>query len=341
MTACADAITWRYPDGEWTASVESLDRCPMSRPTRVYGPTVVPGPGVLLIRALSRHRAHCGAGTRWFIATLTLSILCTGLAAGPVPHGDNSVRAAELTRFSPERPSRDFRFDAATAGPTGVGVTPGSAGVGRMVDPGLVDITGQIASRDTLVTGTGMVLTSDGEVLTNNHVIAGVSKLRVTDVGDGHTYLASVVGRDATHDIAVLQLRAASGLRTVPLGNSATVRVGDHVTAVGNAGGEGGTPSAATGLVTALGRTIDSTDESGELTERLVGLIQLAAHIEPGDSGGPLVDDHGRVVAVNVATQVNAHTGNPNGVGFAIPINTAIAAARRIVARSTAVRPRQ
>lgn len=208
----------------------------------------------------------------------------------------------------------------------------------RLVDAGLVDIAGQLRGQHALSTGTGMVLTSDGEVLTNNHVVAGTSNLRVTDIGDGKTYLASVVGRDPAHDIAVLRLRAASGLHTVVLGNSDGVRVGERVTVIGNAGGAGGTPSAATGHVSALGRAIQSSDDSGRRSERLTGLIEVAADIEPGDSGGPVVDDEGRAVGVTVATQVDARNGNSDGTGFAIPINTSMAAARQILARPPAPR---
>ena len=107
------------------------------------------------------------------------------------------------------------------------------------------------------------MLTSSGEILTNNHVIDGATSVKVTDVGNGRTYTASVVGYDKTDDIAVLQLKNASGLTTVSLGDSSQVKSGDKVVALGNAGGKGGTPSVAAGHVTSLNQAITASDEGG------------------------------------------------------------------------------
>ena len=108
-----------------------------------------------------------------------------------------------------------------------------------------------------------MVLTPSGEVLTNNHVVDGATVISVTDIGNGRTYPATVVGYDRSRDVAVLQLTGASGLTTVPIGNSSTVTVGAKVTALGNAGGTGGTPSRATGRIIALHRSITAGDAGG------------------------------------------------------------------------------
>src|SRR6202007_1339473 len=102
----------------------------------------------------------------------------------------------------------------------------------------------------------------NGEILTNNHVVNGATSVSVTDVGNGKTYKATVVGYDESQDIAVLQLSGASGLTTAATGNSSTVQVGDSVVALGNAGGVGGTPSVAAGTVTALNQSITASDES-------------------------------------------------------------------------------
>ncbi len=110
------------------------------------------------------------------------------------------------------------------------------------MNPGLVDINTSLSYQGAQAAGTGMVLTSNGEVLTNNHVISGATSISVTDVGNGKTYTASVVGYDRSHDIAVIQLNNASGLQTVTLGNSSNASVGQAVVAIGNAGGTGGTP---------------------------------------------------------------------------------------------------
>src|SRR5215469_8854056 len=118
-----------------------------------------------------------------------------------------------------------------------------TAQVAQKVDPGLVDIVTSLGFQQAEGAGTGLVLTSSGEVLTNNHVIEGATSIRATDVGNGTTYRARVVGYDRGHDIAVLRLIGASGLQTVTLGNSSDAAVGQKVVALGNAGGRGGTPS--------------------------------------------------------------------------------------------------
>jgi S1-C subfamily serine protease len=187
-----------------------------------------------------------------------------------------------------------------------------------------------------------MVLTSNGQVLTNNHVVEGATNIRVTDIGNGQTYRAGVVGYDRTHDIAVLQLKGASRLTTVTTGNSSRLAVGDQVLGIGNAGGVGGNPSVTKGAVTALGQSITATDRSAGTAEQLVGLIQVSANIQPGDSGGPLVDGAGQVVGIDTAASAQhqfvggggADLGNGGQAtapeGFAIPINQALSIAQQI-----------
>src|ERR1700761_5755535 len=132
--------------------------------------------------------------------------------------------------------------------------------ISSRVNPGIVDITSTLGYQNATAKGTGIVLTSNGEILTNNHVISGATSVSVTDIGNGKTYKATVVGYDETKDIAVLQLAGASGLTTATTGNSATVAVGDKVVALGNAGGLGGTPAVAAGSVTALNQSITASD---------------------------------------------------------------------------------
>jgi hypothetical protein len=131
-----------------------------------------------------------------------------------------------------------------------------TAQIATQTDPGLVDVVSTLGYQQAESAGTGLVLTSSGEVLTNNHVINGATSIKVTDIGNGRTYTAKVVGYDTTKDIAVLQLQGASGLQTVNLGDSSTVAVGQKVVALGNAEGKGGTPSVAAGKITGLGRGI-------------------------------------------------------------------------------------
>jgi S1-C subfamily serine protease len=181
--------------------------------------------------------------------------------------------------------------------------------IAAKVSPGLVDVVSTLGDQNGEAAGTGMVLSSNGEVLTNNHVIDGATSISVTDIGNGHTYKATVVGYDKTKDIAVLQLQNASGLQTVTFGDSSTVRVGQQVVAIGNAEGKGGQPSVVTGSVTALNQSITASDEgSASNSEQLSGLIQTNAPIQPGDSGGPLVNSAGQVIGIDTAASTSSAT---------------------------------
>jgi S1-C subfamily serine protease len=184
-----------------------------------------------------------------------------------------------------------------------------ASAVSAKVSPGLVDVNTVLGYQGAQAAGTGIVLTSNGEVLTNHHVVQGATKVSVTDIGNGKTYQASVVGYDSTHDIAVLQLKDASGLSTATTGDSSKVALNDPVVGIGNAGGVGGAPSYASGKVTGLNQAITATDESGGNPEQLTGLIQTDANIQPGDSGGPLVNSAGQVVGVDTA----GGSSSPNG----------------------------
>jgi S1-C subfamily serine protease len=170
--------------------------------------------------------------------------------------------------------------------------------------------------------GTGMVLTSDGEVLTNNHVVQGAWKIEA-DVPGGQTYTATVVGVDPAHDVALLQLADASGMTTVSTGESSSVTIGDDVSGVGNALGRQGPPSVATGSVTGLNRTITARDPHGT-AEKLTGMIQTDANILPGDSGGALVNGDGEVIGMITAGNSQNASSSANTTGFAIPIDTAL-----------------
>jgi S1-C subfamily serine protease len=178
--------------------------------------------------------------------------------------------------------------------------------------------------------GTGIVLSSSGEVLTNNHVIAGASDVSVTDIGNGRTYDAEVVGYDRSRDVAVLRLHGASALATAALGDSSQAALGDRVRAVGNAGGTGGAPSTASGRITAFDRSITASDEVSSTSERLSGLIQVDAPLKPGDSGGALVDRDGRVIGMNTAASRAFAFGSSSREGYAIPIEDALSIVRQI-----------
>ncbi len=163
-------------------------------------------------------------------------------------------------------------------------------------------------------------------------MIEGATVIKATDVGNGRTYTATVVGTDPSADVAVIQLQGASGLKTANLGDSATVAVGDAVVAIGNAGGAGGTPSAVTGTVQALDQSIRATDEFGGSPENLTGLIATDAPIQPGDSGGPLVDVHAKVIGIDTAATAGFVFNQGTTYGFAIPIDKAMSIVKQIEA---------
>ena len=175
--------------------------------------------------------------------------------------------------------------------------------------------------------GTGIVLTADGEVLTNYHVVEGSTSVKVTLPGagssTGRTYAASVVGVDQSADVALLQLKGASGLTAARIDDD-TLMTGDDVTAVGNAGGTG-TLTAADGEVTSLSASITTQSEDSVAGERLTKMIETSADVVAGDSGGPLLDDEGEVVGIDTA----ASSGQDID-GYAVPIDTALAVVTQI-----------
>ncbi|WP_141848431.1 S1C family serine protease [Lapillicoccus jejuensis] len=202
------------------------------------------------------------------------------------------------------------------------GTTSGASGgttSGTTTSPTSTQLTGLVRIDSTLTdgeaAGTGMVLTADGRVVTNHHVVEGATSIRVTVMSTGRTYTATYVGGDATADVAVLQLQGASGLTPVTFAASAAT-TGQSVTAVGDAQGES-TLTAAPGTVTALAQEIDVQGDDGT-THHLSGLVELAADIVPGDSGGAVYDAAGQVVAMNVA----ASSGTRDVTGYAIPAAT-------------------
>jgi S1-C subfamily serine protease len=204
--------------------------------------------------------------------------------------------------------------------------------VADKVDPGVVDISAPIAySGGTSSQGTGIVISSSGLVLTNNHVINGASSVRATLVTSGRSYTARVVGYDVTDDEALLQLEGASGLKPVSVGNSAHLALGTNVLAIGNAQGQGGTPSIAPGVINGLNSTVTATDQYTGTTETLHGMLQTSADIISGDSGGPLANAVGQVIGMDTAGNGDSTTGTAT-TGYAIPINKALSIARQIAA---------
>jgi S1-C subfamily serine protease len=173
--------------------------------------------------------------------------------------------------------------------------------------------------------GTGMIVTTTGEVITNNHVIAGATTITVNLYGQTAALPAMLVGADPSNDVALLQITSPpSNLQAVTFGDSTKLEVGDAVIAVGNALGlSAGTPTVTSGIVSALGRTVQAGDASGGAGETLQNMIQTDAAINSGNSGGPLVDSAGQVIGVNTAV-ASSSTGNApaQNIGFAITSST-------------------
>ena len=201
--------------------------------------------------------------------------------------------------------------------------------IAARVDPAVVDITTRVDGGGGA--GTGMVLTPSGLVLTNHHVIDGATVIEVQIGGTGPTHRAHVLGYDSTHDVALLQVEDVSGLATVTIGDPSTLRVGDRVVAIGNALGSAGPHAVSPGSITALDRTISAGDVTGS-ADTLHGLIQVDATLRPGDSGGPLVNGAGQVIGMNTAASAGRRARAGGNVGFAIPIDDALAIARQIQA---------
>jgi S1-C subfamily serine protease len=250
-----------------------------------------------------------------------------GIPYSPAPQGGSSGSSGTQNPYSggyDQSPysGGDFGGSPGSSGSTG---TTGQATAAQSV--GVVDINTTLDYGSAQAAGTGMVLTANGAILTNNHVVDGSTSIKVTVVSTGRTYTAKVVGTDPSDDVAVLQLDNASGLATAKLGDSSSVKVGDSVTGVGNAGGTGGTPSAATGVVTALNQSITASDEGGGNAEQLTGLIETNANIQAGDSGGPLYDAGGKVIGMDTAASSDRSVTT---TGYAIPIAKALSIAGQI-----------
>ena len=197
------------------------------------------------------------------------------------------------------------------------------------VSPALVNINTTLS--DGRAAGTGIIISSSGEVLTNNHVIADATSIKVDIGGTGNTHDAHVVGYDVADDVALVQIDGVSNLKTVTLGDPSKLNVGDPVVAIGNALGEGGTPKVSQGKVTGLDQQVTAGDPTGGTTETLQHMIQIDAPIQPGDSGGALVNSQGQVVGMNTAAAGGRFTQQTgSNVGFAIPVSSAIQVIKQI-----------
>jgi len=279
------------------------------------------------------------------LAALLLFAAAAGASAGVVALATRSGSTSPTSSIQNGSP-----FDGNGRGIFGnPGVTPndggGSSGgssngasidassIESKLDPAIVDIVVSLAGGQGTAEGTGMVITSGGQVLTNNHVIDGADSIKVQVDGSGPSYSASVVGYDVADDVALLQIQnPPSNMTTIAIGDPNQLNVGDSVLALGNALGRGGTPQPAPGTVTALDQTITASDPSGQ-SETLSGLIETNANIQPGDSGGPLADSSGKVIGMDTAASVAGgrfRFGGVAGQGYAIPISNAMSIVQQI-----------
>ena len=276
-----------------------------------------------------RHRR----GWSRLIATVVAALMLAGGFGGyALVHAQQPGTASGTAAAASVSPptSSTSGSPSATASPSTATLT--LAQIEATVDSAIVDITATLGSTGT-AKGTGMVITPNGEILTNNHVISGATNITVQIAGTGPTYQATLVGYDATDDIAVLQLANVTGLATITSAGASTVSVNDAIVAIGNALGQGGTPVAAAGVVTAVDQTITATDDTGTSAETLHGLLEMAAAIEPGDSGGPTVNASGAVIGITTAAATGGFqpmSTTSASRAYAIPIGNALAIAAQI-----------
>jgi putative serine protease PepD len=254
------------------------------------------------------------------------------------------IAAAALTGGATGWVSARLGHDGATTTSSAATVVPVSstlagqldvAGVLAKVEPSVVSVQTQITQRNGPFVaqgegaGTGIVLSADGKILTNAHVVADATSITVTLPGESTPRTARLIGADTTADVAVLQLSDVQGLTAAPLATGSTLAVGDDVVAIGNALALDGGPTVTSGIVSALNRNIET--ENGTLND----LIQTDAAISSGNSGGPLVNAAGQVVGLNTAAALSGGGVNAENIGFAIPIRTALSVAERLSAQSS------
>ncbi|HQU25565.1 MAG TPA: trypsin-like peptidase domain-containing protein [Acidimicrobiales bacterium] len=285
---------------EWVAPAEGSDTVP----EQGAGSTSTPAGAALAAR---RRRSRSAWSSRFSL--LLVAALVGGLAGHYAAPSANSV----------------LTVNASTQGP-GAALLPGGVSIPKLVQhalPTIVSIDVRGAGGEDQ--GTGMIITSSGLVVTNNHVIANAVQsgtITVTRSGSTKALPATLVGTNPIDDVALIRINSVRGLPTVTFGNSNALQVGDAVVAIGNALGlAAGTPTVTQGIVSALGRTV--TAGTSTSTETLTNMIQTDAAINPGNSGGPLIDSAGDVIGMNTAVAGTLASGETSqNIGFAIPAAT-------------------
>jgi S1-C subfamily serine protease len=311
---------------------------PPPAPPGMGGPTGFPPPSSPPLGDERGTRPFAGKRTAALVggvAALALVAGSLGAAIGVGLAGNNKSDSPAVTNATapaggatttPIPPASGSATTATTApsasGSSGAPLTGPALdvkGILAKVEPSVVDI--YASSRRESGEGTGIIISPDGYILTNAHVVEGASKVSVSVAGSSKSLPATVVGADSSNDVALIKVDNASGLPAAELGRSADVKVGEDVVAIGNALGLRGDPTVTRGIVSALNRTV----------ENLNGMIQTDAAINPGNSGGPLVNSAGQVIGINTAV---AADGAQN-IGFAIPIDKAMDQVDQMLASST------
>ncbi|MFJ6405061.1 S1C family serine protease [Streptomyces hydrogenans] len=289
---------------------------------------------------VSRRRAKRGVG-------LMAAVAIAAAAIG----GGTATLVQQLTSDAPATAASSSVVSGTNVSASSAGTV---AGVAAAVSPSIVEISASSTSGQS--TGSGVIITGDGEIVTNNHVISGASEITV-QTSDGKTYRADVVGKDPDKDLALIKLRNASGLKAATLGDSSKVRVGDEVVAIGSP--EGLTGTVTSGIVSALDRDVtvakdtegsDSGQGQGQgqqwdprqgwpfefggqqfngdtgSSKTTYKALQTDASLNPGNSGGALINMNGEIIGINSAmyspSSSSGSTAGSVGLGFAIPVNT-------------------
>ncbi len=303
-------------------------------------PPVPPTDGGYGAPAAGPQPSHSGSGWRRAFAVLAL-VAMIAVAGGLL---GAASRGSLFTDTS--NGSRDTSLGIPSSGSAQPGSgtddqtssSPSSGSGGSSSSSAASDVSTALVNINTTLSGggegagTGMIISSSGDVVTNNHVIANATSIHVEIAGDGSDHTAKVIGYDVADDVALIRINNVSGLDTIPIGDPDTVQVNDDIVVVGNALGRGGEPTSTPGTVVALNRQITATDADGSNAETLANMIQVEADVQPGDSGGALVGNDGTVVGMTTAASVNGFRFQQStaGVGFAIRIDKAIGITQQI-----------
>ncbi|HEY5385997.1 MAG TPA: trypsin-like peptidase domain-containing protein [Acidimicrobiales bacterium] len=306
------------PPGSW-APPGATDPGPptLDTPTAVpftyppSGDATYPGPG-----PAGGRRSTPGKLKAWLPVAIVAALIGGGIGAGVTALANNSNGGG----------GDNVTIHESAAAP-GAAVLSGNVTIPQLVNKVIHSVVSiDVKSKGVEDEGTGMIITSDGEVLTNNHVIelysegANTGTITVTEYGQTKALPTTLVGYDQSKDVALLKINGATNLPTVTFGNSGKAVVGDAVVAIGNALGlAAGTPTVTQGIVSALGRSV-TAGGAGTQTETLQNMIQTDAAINPGNSGGPLIDTSGQVIGMNTAVAGTSSDGTSSqNIGFAIP----------------------